>query len=428
MSTFVNLGGATDGVQGSTTSHAKNGIIGTNDDTTARNAPTPEGNGVFGFTKVPDGAGVYGAHASTGIGVAGLGLIGVSGGSVNGVGVMGVSAPVGIKGGDGVQGITNSEFRNGVYGRNDSTTPRGTSGPAGNGVLGFSQVPDGAGVLGAHSGAGSGIAGIGAVGVSGASRDDSMGHGVYGSGGFGVTGTGSNIGIWGIAKASGWAGYFSGPIRVEGSCDFQSVQVSGKLTSVNPTDECIHAETQSSVTAAISAFQINPNSDSAALYAKHLGNRTAAFFDGNVVVTGDIILTNAADCAEDFDVAPTCSAEPGTLMALDDDGRLHACVLPYDRRVVGVVSGAGDYKPGLILDKKDSQEHRRPIALLGKVYCKVDAAFGAIHVGDQLTTSSTMGHAMRAQNGQKAFGAVIGKAMRSLTCGRGLIPILIALQ
>jgi hypothetical protein len=28
----------------------------------------------------------------------------------------------------------------------------------------------------------------------------------------------------------------------------------------------------------------------------------------------------------------------------------------------------------------------------------------------------------------KAFGAVIGKALRSLECGRGMIPILIALQ
>ena len=169
MAAFVNAGGTSDGVQGSTGSHNKNGVIGRNDDATARNAATPEGNGVFGFTQVPDGAGVFGAHASTGIGVGGLGLIGVSGGSVNGVGVMGVSAPPGLKGGDGVQGITNSEFRNGVYGRNDSTTKRGNGDPAGNGVLGFSQVPDGAGVLGAHGSTGVGVAGIGNVGISGAS-------------------------------------------------------------------------------------------------------------------------------------------------------------------------------------------------------------------------------------------------------------------
>jgi hypothetical protein len=432
--TLVNAGGTNDGIQGSTGSHNKNGIIGKNDDTTARNAATPEGNGVFGFTQVPDGAGVYGAHASTGIGVAGLGLIGISGGSINGVGVMGVSAPPGAKGGDGVQGITNSEFRNGIYGRNDSTTQRGTGDPAGNGVLGFSLVPDGAGVLGAHGAAGVGVAGIGNVGVSGASKDASVGHGVLGTGGFGVTGVGSAIAIWGIAKASGWAGYFSGPIRVEGTCDLQSIQVSGSITATNPNNECVHAETQSTVTSAIAAFQMNAGSDSAALYAKHAGKRTAAFFDGNlfvagdITVTGDISLTNAADCAEDFDISAQSRAEPGTLMVLDDESRLQESFCPYDKRVVGVISGAGDYKPGLVLDRQPTLGSRKPIALLGKVFCKADAQFGAIAVGDLLTTSPTAGHAMRVSDPLKAFGSVIGKALRPLDSGQDLIPILIALQ
>jgi len=69
-----------------------------------------------------------------------------------------------------------------------------------------------------------------------------------------------------------------------------------------------------------------------------------------------------------------------------------------------------------------------PIALMGKVYCKVDAQFAAIAVGDLLTTSPTAGHAMKADDPAKAFGAVIGKALRPLDAGLGLIPILIALQ
>src|SRR5262249_55734390 len=154
-----------DGVLGVSNSEHRNGIVGRNDSTTARGSADAGGNGVFGFTQVPDGAGVFGAHVSTGVGVAGLGLIGVSGGRVNGVGVMGVSAPYGAKGGDGVQGITNSEFRNGVFGRNDSTTARGNHDPAGNGVFGFSQVPDGSGMLGAHGGGGHGVTGTGGFGV-----------------------------------------------------------------------------------------------------------------------------------------------------------------------------------------------------------------------------------------------------------------------
>jgi hypothetical protein len=69
-----------------------------------------------------------------------------------------------------------------------------------------------------------------------------------------------------------------------------------------------------------------------------------------------------------------------------------------------------------------------PIALMGKVYCKVDASYGAIEVGDLLTTSPTPGHAMKADDPMKAFGSVIGKALRPLAIGEGLIPILIALQ
>jgi hypothetical protein len=82
----------------------------------------------------------------------------------------------------------------------------------------------------------------------------------------------------------------------------------------------------------------------------------------------------------------------------------------------------------LILDKQASSENRQPIALLGKVCCKVTAEFGAIDAGDLLTTSPVPGHAMKSSEPSKAFGAVIGKALRPLRDGRGLIPILIALQ
>ena len=65
---------------------------------------------------------------------------------------------------------------------------------------------------------------------------------------------------------------------------------------------------------------------------------------------------------------------------------------------------------------------------MGKVYCKVDAQYAPIEVGDLLTTSPTLGHAMKAEDPWKAFGAVLGKALRPLAAGQGLIPILIALQ
>jgi hypothetical protein len=104
------------------------------------------------------------------------------------------------------------------------------------------------------------------------------------------------------------------------------------------------------------------------------------------------------------------------------------CDAEYDKRVAGVISGAGDYKPGLILDKQPEIGNRSPVALLGKVCCKVTAANGAIEIGDLLTTSPVAGHAMKASDRARAFGAVIGKALKPMTSGTGLIPILIALQ
>ena len=60
--------------------------------------------------------------------------------------------------------------------------------------------------------------------------------------------------------------------------------------------------------------------------------------------------------------------------------------------------------------------------------CKVDASFGAIEIGDLITTSSRKGYAMKAASHSKAFGAVIGKALASISEGQGLIPILVSLQ
>ena len=80
-------------------------------------------------------------------------------------------------------------------------------------------------------------------------------------------------------------------------------------------------------------------------------------------------------------------------MVINEEGALQQSRQAYDKRVAGVISGAGDFRPGLVLDKQQSEGNRMPIALLGKVYCKVDARYTAIEVGDLLTTSPTPGHA-----------------------------------
>jgi hypothetical protein len=143
--------------------------------------------------------------------------------------------------------------------------------------------------------------------------------------------------------------------------------------------------------------------------------------------SGDINLLGA-DCAEEFEVSRIEMIEPGTVMIIGDDEKLSYCTEAYDKKVAGVLSGAGGYKPGIVLDKQQSKNGRMPLALTGKVYCKADAQYSPIGVGDLLTTSPTLGHAMKADDPLKAFGAVIGKALRPLTEGQGLIPILITLH
>jgi len=153
------------------------------------------------------------------------------------------------------------------------------------------------------------------------------------------------------------------------------------------------------------------------------GNETIRLNGGN----GDIILTNA-DCAEEFDFSDASLATPGSVMVIDDEECLTLATEAYDRRVAGVVSGAGAYRPGIVLDRRKDDTPRPAVALMGKVYCKVDASHGPIRVGDLLVSSPTPGHAMVAQDPARWPGAVLGKALRAWTDDRGMIPCLVSLQ
>lgn len=249
----------------------------------------------------------------------------------------------------------------------------------------------------------------------------------------------TSIGVWGDSETGdGVSGSSRNGTGVQGESHagigVKAVSKNGiGLAAYSTSNEAIHAQTNSNV-AAIAAYNLNSKGDGFAIFSKKEGDKGfAGFFDGHVWVgkklsVGDDIVLANADCAEDFDIAGLAKVEPGTVMVIESEGALRESDRAYDKRVAGVISGAGKYKPGIVLDKQESSNNRMPIALMGKVYCKVDASYGAIEVGDLLTTSQTPGHAMRADDPFKAFGAVIGKALRPLTDGQGLIPILIALQ
>jgi hypothetical protein len=154
-----------------------------------------------------------------------------------------------------------------------------------------------------------------------------------------------------------------------------------------------------------------------------LGNHSIVLFGDDGVVKATRLDVPGGDCAEQFNIAAEAE-DPGTVMVIGTDGALEPCKIGYDARVAGVISGAGDLKPGLVLNK-NAGHHRAAIALIGTVYCKVDADCTPISAGDLLTTSSTLGHAMKAVDASRSFSAIIGKALKPLSNGKGLIPILV---
>ena len=305
-------------------------------------------------------------------------------------------------GGDGVTGtgrrgvVGISDAFQGVFGK--SIANAGVVGESTDlhGIFGICHNRNGAGVYGTNDNQGFGLQGVSQAGIG------IIGSSESGSGIRGESRSGRAIEGWSQTNygVSGDSHSFAG---VRG-------------TSVSGTG------TEGWSTSGTGVFATTV--EGVALHAR--GGRLAGYFEGDVEISGDIRLLNA-DCAEDFDIDDTFEIEPGTVMVLGSDGRLQRSSQAYDKRVAGVVSGAGTYRPGIVLDKRQSTNYRLPIALLGKVFCRVDAAYGAIEVGDLLTTSATPGHAMKADQPQQAFGATLGKALHALDGGRAIIPILVAL-
>ncbi len=145
-----------------------------------------------------------------------------------------------------------------------------------------------------------------------------------------------------------------------------------------------------------------------------------------------LTIRGGSDLAEPFNIASAGDLIPGMVVSIDPEkpGDLRVSTQAYDHRVAGIISGAGNVKPGLMLKQEDSiASGKHPVALSGRVYCYADAdAGGPIRPGDLLTTSGTPGHAMKATDVERRSGAIIGKAMTPLDQGKGLVLVLVNLQ
>jgi hypothetical protein len=170
------------------------------------------------------------------------------------------------------------------------------------------------------------------------------------------------------------------------------------------------------------------------LYAQGGINGPAAVFRGNILVrsikSGNTVLElgEGLDYAEGFGVSAEAEIGAGSVLVIDPEhpGKLALSTQPYDRRVAGIVAGAKGLHSGVRLSASPSDY---PVALAGRVYCSVDASYGAVSPGDLLTSSPTPGHAMVVKDYPRAQGAILGKAMERLAMGqKGQILVLVTLQ
>jgi hypothetical protein len=287
-------------------------------------------------------------------------------------------------------------------------------------ITGDSADPDVSGVHGSHSSTGEGVLGESEIGpgVHGVSRGtdpNQQGVGVLAEA----------VGAAVVGRSQQWMGVFGFTTSTTGGHGVMGQGQGGGAGVAGVAD------------VGIGVFG-STDSGEAAIKGEHKAAGFAGFFDGKVGVTHDLNVNGnintlgdikliGADLAEEFAVCGEIDAEPGCVMVLAGDDQVQVSCEAYDRRVAGVVSGAGTYRPGLILDRR-TDSARRPLALTGKVWCRVDADWGPVDIGDLLTTSPTPGHAMRADDPVRAFGAVIGKALGNLASGQALMPVLVALQ
>jgi len=138
-------------------------------------------------------------------------------------------------------------------------------------------------------------------------------------------------------------------------------------------------------------------------------------------------ITGGSDLAEPFEISNQIDLPDGALVVIDKDnpGKLKLATESYDKRVAGVISGAGGINPGLTLNQEGIVENGQHVALSGKVYALASTCNGSIEPGDLLTTSNVPGYAMKATNQKRWPGAVIGKAMTGLEGRDGLVLVLI---
>jgi len=366
------------------------------------------GIGVQGDAGPPFGIGVYGhAPAAFSVGVRAVAE------STNSAGVTAEAMATSTETW-GVRGLAHSASGSGVAGENDAVSGIGVYGLQGGGT--GSRTP--AGVYGESLQA----AGNGVVGVA---HNGTSAFGVWGRSTSGQGGVfdGGNYGI--RALSSGTAGYFNNLTVVESDSGLAKPQL-----RLHETQDGDYARLEFQVASrpywhlAVGGGAANQMN----FYNSTNGNVMTLAQDGTLFVKV-LTITGGADIAEPFQMSEK-NLPKGAVVIIDEEnpGKLKLSAEPYDRRVAGVISGAGGVRPGLSLQQKGMVEGDQQVALSGRVFVQAATHNGPIKPGDLLTTSATPGHAMKVTDHARAQGAILGKAMTALGEGEGLVLVLVTLQ
>lgn len=133
------------------------------------------------------------------------------------------------------------------------------------------------------------------------------------------------------------------------------------------------------------------------------------------------------DYAEILDLATRKGIRAGSVVAWDPDA---SGLVPASGsnagRVVGVISGAGKFRPGMVIGSRTDGTRDFPVAVGGVVYVRVSGEAGSVEPGDLLVPSSTAGVGMRAADPRATAGTVFGKALEPWSgAGEGLVLMLV---
>jgi hypothetical protein len=143
------------------------------------------------------------------------------------------------------------------------------------------------------------------------------------------------------------------------------------------------------------------------------------------IITEELQITGGADFAESFDISyDNVEVLAGMAVSINTEqaGALTLADTEYDKKVIGIISGANDINPGMIMGQKGSIANGEyPVAITGRVYAYATNINGEIEPGDLLTTSSKPGYLMKVTDKDKAFGSIVGKAMTSWDQEHGFV-------